>query len=151
MRTDPEIRREILTSLQMSRSSDGFFYLTVEDRSSGNTVVRVQLDDKALADLIATSYTKPCKTEFYPSPNIGKKMEMKEVLVKIEEAGKNLFDSYEPGQKARDMGVLLAHADKKNPGWTADSGEYNSKRVGHWKAKNGKQGRTYTLIMRRYV
>lgn len=139
MRINPEVRRDIGVTAQMSRSSDGNFYLTIEDNASGCVIVQVSLDSDAIADLISNRYTQPMPCEYYANPNIGKIHTAKRVEIGIPTLNPPLFEYSHNYEK--DLELVYGLAEHLNPGWTADRDDFNSKR----KTKDG-----YSVTIRKY-
>lgn len=142
MRYNPELKKNIKVRLQMSRSNNDKFYLTIEDEASGAVITQIALDAQAVADLISSRYTEPVKAEYYPNPNVGKQMEVKTFQVDISVFTPPLFESYDDSAIVRDLKHVYDLAEELNKGWTADRDKYNNKR---------KNDNNYSVTLRRYV
>lgn len=131
---DLKVKRNIEVTLQMSRASDGNFYLAVEDKASGLRIVEVVLDDAALADFMSTQTTKALKAEYYHNEVIGKTLEVKPVKITVENS--------QWASEHIEQIFLLAEED--HPGWVCDREKFNRYR---W----NNQDQTYAVTLRRFV
>lgn len=144
MRIKPELRRNIKTIVQMSRCNGDkdYFRLTVEDASSGLTILEIQLTPESIADLVSSRITGDMATEYYHNDDIGKTHECKTVAVEYQELGLKDLDGYDDKKRNKDLKLIRNIAEERNPGWTADREEYRSKQ---------KEGGSYKVLLRRYV
>jgi hypothetical protein len=134
MRIKPETRRDIKVSMQMSRSSDGNFYLRIVDKASGLMVAEVRMNEVDFSDLMSTRTTPPLECEYYANPNVGKKLEVKRVEVHVE--NRDLLE--------KNLKLVYNIAEEDNPGFTADRDDYSFNRY-----QSSEQ--TYPVTLRRYV
>lgn len=136
--------KKIKVRLQLGRDNNRKWHLRIEDEASGLRILEVNFDHEQLSNLISTMETEPCDAEYFGEKEIGKKLEVKTVLVEVQPILK-IFESYNETQRTSDLQYLYNLAEERNPGWKADRDKNYSYN------KHDMQNATYTITLRRYV
>ncbi len=127
-----ENEKNIKTRVVMSRSSDGFVYLSIDDEASCKRIIELKMNAEQVMALV-TTLSFECDATYCDSKKVGKRMENKNVFIPVY------------GDVTREnVHQVYAEAEKSNEGWAADRGNYN------YKLHDQKAG-TYTVTMRRWV